>query len=209
MQAEGDVDGVLIHEALQAGHAGALELCLGSAVANMHPAHRLVGVAEVHGCGLPCAGGRDGGNLGPTQVRGQDVLRVGNQQHRGPVNRLWRHRREGSGQRAALAALWPLPIRERHRRRLAVRSQVSPPTILGLAGAVVWLQQVPFHTAAREGTICVGAQLAAGAIHRALIEVCREKARAWSFPACQGQGRECPQTTPGVCPSLRLLRRIV
>ena len=133
----------------------------------------------------------------------------------------WQSAAQGAGQpaletqerrvRAAsgAAALWPLPVRERHCGCLAIRSQVSPPTILGLAGAVVWLQQVPFHTATREGTICVGAQLAAGAIHRALVEVCREKARAWSFPACRGQGRECPQTTPGVCPSLWLLRRTV
>lgn len=74
MQAEGDVDGVLIHEALQARHAGTLELCLGSTVPNVHPAHRLVGVAEVHGCGLPCASGCDGRDLGPTQVCSQDVL---------------------------------------------------------------------------------------------------------------------------------------
>lgn len=79
MQAEGDVDGMLIHEALQARHAGTLELRLGSTVPNVHPAHSLIGVAEIHGCGLPRAGGCDGGHLGPVQVRGQDVLRVGNQ----------------------------------------------------------------------------------------------------------------------------------
>lgn len=70
---------MVIHEALQARHAGTLELRLGSTVPNVHPAHSLIGVAEVHGCGLPRAGGCDGGHLGPVQVRGQDVLRVGNQ----------------------------------------------------------------------------------------------------------------------------------
>lgn len=98
MQAEGNVDGVLIHEALQAGHAGTLELCLGSTVPNVHPAHSLVGIAEVHGRGLPSAGGRDGRDLGPTQVRSQDILGIGNQQHGGPVYWLWRWRREGSTQ---------------------------------------------------------------------------------------------------------------
>lgn len=90
MQTEGDVDGVLIHEALQARHAGTLELRLGSTVPNMYPTHSLVGVAEVHGCGLPRTSGCDGRHLGPTQVRGQDVLGVGNQQHGGPVYWLCR-----------------------------------------------------------------------------------------------------------------------
>lgn len=120
VQTEGDVDGVLIHEALQAGHAGTLELCLGSAVPNMHPTHSLVGVAEVHGCGLPCTSGRDGRHLGPTQVRSQDVLGVGNQQHRGPVYWLCRWRREGSMQQGALGPLRPLPIREQHGGHLSL-----------------------------------------------------------------------------------------
>lgn len=92
MQAEGDVDGVLIHKAFQARHSCTLELCLGSTVPNVHPAHSLVGIAEVHGCGLPSAGGCDGGHLGPAQVCSQDVLGVGNQQHRGPVYWLCRWR---------------------------------------------------------------------------------------------------------------------
>lgn len=86
MQTEGDVDGVLIHETLQARHAGALELCLGSTVPNVHPAYSLIGIAEIHGCCLSSAGRCDGRDLGPTQVCSQDVLRVGNQQHRGSVH---------------------------------------------------------------------------------------------------------------------------
>lgn len=41
--------------------------------------------------------------------------------------------------------------------RLSLWPQVTPPTILGLAGAVVWLQEVPFHTAACKGAVRVGA----------------------------------------------------
>lgn len=104
MQAEGDVDGVLIHEALQARHAGTLELRLGGTVPDVHPAHSLVGVAEVHGCGLPCAGGHDGRHLGPIQVCGQDVLRVGNQQHRGPVYRLCMEERRVNAARVPRAS---------------------------------------------------------------------------------------------------------
>lgn len=71
---------------------------------------------------------------------------------------------------------------ETTRGHLSLWPHVTPPTILGLAGTVVWLQQVTFHTAAREGAIRVGAELAAGAVHRALIKVCQEKkSRAWSF----------------------------
>lgn len=78
MQAEGDVDGVLIHKAFQAWHAGTLELCLGCTVSHMYPANGLIGIAEVHGCGLSRARWCDGRNLGPTQVGSQNVLRVGN-----------------------------------------------------------------------------------------------------------------------------------
>lgn len=60
----------------------------------------------------------------------------------------------------------------------------TPPTILGLAGTVVWLQQVTFHAAAREGAICVGAELAAGAVHRALIKVCQEKNKVMRAGKC-------------------------
>lgn len=69
MQTEGDVDGVFIHKAFQARHPGTPELCLGSTVPNVYPAYGLVGVTEVHGCGLSGAGGCDGRHLGPAQVR--------------------------------------------------------------------------------------------------------------------------------------------
>lgn len=165
MQTEGDVDGVLIHKAFQARHAGTLELCLGSTVPNMHPAYGLIGIAEVHGCGLPRAGRCDGRHLRPIQVCRQDVLGVGNQQHRGPVYWLWGWGREESVQLRPLDFSGHYPSENCHCRCLAQWPQAAPPTVLGLAGAVVRLQQVTFNTATSEGAICVGAQLAAGAIY--------------------------------------------
>ena len=47
----------------------------------------------------------------------------------------------------------------------------SPLTVLGLAGPVVGLQQVALHTAAEVGALGVGACLAAGSVHHALVEV--------------------------------------
>lgn len=44
-------------------------------------------------------------------------------------------------------------------------------TILGLAGAVVWLRQVTLHTGACVGAVSVDTGLTAGPIHTALIEV--------------------------------------
>ena len=48
---------------------------------------------------------------------------------------------------------------------------MSSLTVLGLAGAVVGLQQVALHTGADVGALGVGARLAAGAVHHALVEV--------------------------------------
>ena len=89
MQAERDVDGALLHEALQVGDLGTLEDGLGRAVAHVHPAHRVLNVVEVHGRGLLGAGGGDVGHRGSAQVRGQDVLGVGNEQHGRAVHGLW------------------------------------------------------------------------------------------------------------------------
>lgn len=44
-------------------------------------------------------------------------------------------------------------------------------TILGLAGAVVWLNQISFHTGAGVRAVCVSALLTAGAVHRTLIKI--------------------------------------
>lgn len=68
-------------------------------------------------------------------------------------------------QQEALRPLRLLPIGEQHGGHLSLWPQVPPPTILGLAGAVVRLQQVSFHTATGKGAIRVGTQLAAGAVH--------------------------------------------
>lgn len=46
-------------------------------------------------------------------------------------------------------------------------------TILSFAGAVVRLQQVALHTTADVGAFCIGARLTAGAVHIALVEICR------------------------------------
>lgn len=64
---------------------------------------------------------------------------------------------------------------EPHCRSPALWSLADPLTILGLAGAVVRLQQVAFNTATCEGAICVGAKLAAGAIHGTLVKICPER----------------------------------
>lgn len=71
--------------------------------------------------------------------------------------------------------LRPLFTGELHCRSSALLPQEVPLTILGLAGAVIGLQQVTFNTATREGAIRVGAKLAAGAIHRTLVKICPER----------------------------------
>lgn len=48
-------------------------------------------------------------------------------------------------------------------------------TVLSFAGAVVRLQQVSLHTTADVGALRIGARLTAGAVHVALVEICREE----------------------------------
>lgn len=214
VQAEGDVDGALLHKALQVGDLGTLEDGLGGAVTHVNPAHRVFNVVEVHGRGLLGAGGGDVGHRGAAQVGGQDVLGVGDEQHRRPVHGLWRGkegRRVVTAQHPALgAAAWPFcsstdrtvtrsPARARRRPRgrvlgdrrgepgagvhgreeapvcRAAHKEHAPPvealTILGFAGSVIRLQEVPFNTAARVGALRVGAGLAAGPVDRAFVKV--------------------------------------
>lgn len=78
--------------------------------------------------------------------------------------------------------------------------RVTPLTILGLAGAVVWLQQVTFHTAAGEGAICVGAELAAGAVHRALVEVCQAQSKGRVVCRAMRAGKCVPSDATTVHP---------
>lgn len=44
-------------------------------------------------------------------------------------------------------------------------------TVLGLAGAIVWLRQVSFHAGAGVAAVGVGTGLAAGPVHTALIKI--------------------------------------
>lgn len=58
--------------------------------------------------------------------------------------------------------------------RAALKHHAAPAealTVLGFAGSVVWLQEIPLDTAARVGALCVGARLAARPVHGAFIEV--------------------------------------
>lgn len=52
VQAEGDVDGLLLCEALGIGELGTLELGGSRRVTHVDPAHSLLGVDEVHSSGL-------------------------------------------------------------------------------------------------------------------------------------------------------------
>lgn len=86
MQAQGDVNSSLFGEALGIRELGALEHGAAWRVTYVDPAHCFLGVDEVHGCGLACAY-RDG--VGTVQRRGLDVLRVGDEEVRGAVHRIW------------------------------------------------------------------------------------------------------------------------
>lgn len=52
-----------------------------------------------------------------------------------------------------------------------IRWRLQVRTILGLAGAIVRLRQISFHTGAGVAAISVGTGLAAGPVHTALIKV--------------------------------------
>lgn len=96
-------------------------------------------------------------------------------------------------------------------------------TILGFAGAVVRLQQVTLHTAADVGALGVGARLAAGAVHGALVEICREERQWVSGARGEGEGHQNvfrrvallgnsgagPPTNPGICINLPPGGRVV
>lgn len=60
-----------------------------------------------------------------------------------------------------------------------IRWRVQVRTILGLAGAIVRLRQIPFHTGAGVAAIRVGTGLAAGPVHTALIKI-------WTTEATDG-----------------------
>lgn len=88
--------------------------------------------------------------------------------------------RSGAGAHLQQEAMLFRAIQRQH------TSLVQDLTILGFAGSVIRLQEVSFNTAARVGTLCVGAGLAAGPIDSALIEVSkrRQKNKVWTsiFP---------------------------
>lgn len=82
VQAKGDVDGSLLREALQIWDLGTFEVCGRGGVSYVDPANSLLGIEEVHGCGLFGAGGQQAVDSGATQGGGLDVLGVGDQQDR-------------------------------------------------------------------------------------------------------------------------------
>lgn len=89
MEAEGDVDDPFLREALQVRDLGALEVCRRGRVAHVDPADRLLGVEEIHGCGLLRGCGQQAVDGGATQGGGLDVLGVGDQQDGQAVHWHW------------------------------------------------------------------------------------------------------------------------
>lgn len=85
VQAEGDVDGLLLREALGIGEFGTLELGGSGGVSHVDPAHGLLGVDKVHSGGLL---GVDGDGIGSAQRGGLDVLWVGYEKVRMPIYRV-------------------------------------------------------------------------------------------------------------------------
>lgn len=86
VEAEGDVDDPLLCKALQVRNPGALEVRRRGRVTHVDPAHRLLGIEEVHGGGLFGGGGQQAVDGGAAQGRGLDVLGVGDQQDRQAVH---------------------------------------------------------------------------------------------------------------------------
>lgn len=206
MQAQGDVDGPFLHEALQVGDLGTLEDGLRGAVAHVHPAHRVLHVVEVHGRGLLGAGGGDVGHGGSAQVRGQDVLGVGDEQHGRAIHGLCGQGGD-KGVRAELDAVVVTPgtsptWRARGRAAELPRSTTLPPaqalTVLGFAGSVVRLQEIALDTAARVGALCVGARLTARPVHGAFVKVWEKQEKNPRFgpentpPSLPGEGMRLP-----------------
>lgn len=97
MQAEGDVDGPLVSDALRVGDLGALELRAGGGVTHMDPADRFLCVQKVHGGGLLGASEGQAVGIGAGQRGGLNVLGVGDEQDGRTVD--WDYRRGGSRRR--------------------------------------------------------------------------------------------------------------
>lgn len=93
MQAETDVDGPLVGDALHVGDLGALELRAGGGVTHVDPADGFLRVQEVHGGGLLGASEGQAVSSGASQRRGLDVLGVGNEQDGRAVD--WDYTRGG------------------------------------------------------------------------------------------------------------------
>lgn len=89
VQAERNVDDSLLREALQIWDLGTFEVCGRRGVSYVDPADSLLGVEEVHGCGLFGAGGQQAVDSGAAQGGGLDVLGVGDQQDRQTVYWHW------------------------------------------------------------------------------------------------------------------------
>lgn len=85
VEAEGDVDGLLLCEALGIGEPGTLELGGSRRVTHVDPAHGLLGVYEVHSSGLLSV---DGDGVSSAQGGGLDVLGVGYEEVRMPIYRV-------------------------------------------------------------------------------------------------------------------------
>lgn len=89
VQAERNIDDSLLCEALQIWDLGTFEVCGRRGVSYVDPADSLLGVKEVHGCGLFGAGGQQAVDSGAAQGGGLDVLGVGDQQDRQTVYWHW------------------------------------------------------------------------------------------------------------------------
>lgn len=88
VQAERDVDGAVVTDRLQVLDAGTLKLGGSGRIAHIYPANSLLRIDEVHSHGLFGGDGRNPGR-GATQGGASDVVKVGDQQNRQTVHRLW------------------------------------------------------------------------------------------------------------------------
>lgn len=172
MEAEGDVDGADVGDGLQVWDAGTLQVGGGGGFAHVYPADGLVSIDEVHGHGLLGGDGAEPGGRGAAQRGAADVVEVGDEQHGQAVHWLWGGR--SGGERG---------LRQQKLRESERESERSP-TIFGFAGAVVWLQQVTFHTAAGVRALTVGARLAASPVQVALIKIYRRITILFFYGSC-------------------------